>query len=57
MKNINDVSNKILTIEQKAYLHNLYNTNNAVVFPDRSLTKLLSIIDDLAERLNDEKAN
>lgn len=53
MKNIDRLSETILTDLQKRYIQNIYDSNELTVFPDSTQRKLLEIIDELAGKLNE----
>lgn len=57
MRNINNLSDDILTVYQKSYINRINEGNEASVFPDKTLRKLLDIIDELAIKLNEYRIN
>ncbi len=57
MKNVNKLSDTILTDRQKRYIQNIYDSNELTIFPDVTQRKLLEIIDELASKLNEYGIN
>lgn len=51
MKNVDQVPDFVLSSEQKNYVKLIYDQNERSIFPDKTVRKLLEIIDDLSSRL------